>query len=125
MTKVLRTNRQGCRDEPRGQPAHDSKRTTSTSGSSTRCVYDSDPELGLRRGRARSTPGLKALKRARSRYLGFTGHKDPSISTLDMLGRPFEWATVQMPLNVMDVHFRGFQKRVSPELARRASACSR
>jgi predicted aldo/keto reductase-like oxidoreductase len=36
-----------------------------------------------------------------------------------MLSKPYDWATVQMPLNVMDGHFRSFQHQVLPELARR------
>ncbi len=62
--------------------------------------------------------GLKALKDGKVRYLGFTGHKDPIIH-LKMLSMPFEWASVQMPLNVMDVHYRSFQKQVLPMLLQR------
>ncbi len=36
-----------------------------------------------------------------------------------MLAMPFEWASVQMPLNVMDVHYRSFQKGVLPILVQR------
>ena len=36
-----------------------------------------------------------------------------------MLGKPYDWATVQMPLNVMDVHYRSFQKQVLPVLLQR------
>jgi len=36
-----------------------------------------------------------------------------------MLSKPYDWATVQMPLNVMDVHYRSFQKRVLPTLLQR------
>ena len=51
------------------------------------------------------------------RYIGFTGHKDPFV-----LLRMFEIAekhgfhfdTVQMPINVMDAHFRSFQHEVMP-----------
>ena len=32
---------------------------------------------------------------------------------------PFDWASVQMPLNVMDVHYRSFQKQVLPVLLQR------
>ena len=31
-----------------------------------------------------------------------------------MLGKPFEWETAQMPINVMDAHYRSFQKQVVP-----------
>jgi aryl-alcohol dehydrogenase-like predicted oxidoreductase len=66
-----------------------------------------------------------ALEEARSagkvRYIGFTGHKNPYIHlhTLEMArqhGVVFD--TVQMPLNVMDAHFRSFEHLVLPELLR-------
>lgn len=65
--------------------------------------------------------GLKALQQGKVRYVGFTGHKDPAIH-LKMLNMPFEWTSVLMPLNVMDVHFRSFQKMVLPELVKRGIA---
>ena len=80
-------------------------------------VYDNDPDWVFADGGAIHT-GLKALKDGKIRYLGFTGHKDPIIH-LKMLAKPYEWATVQMPLNVMDAHYRSFQKQVLPELQRR------
>ena len=33
-----------------------------------------------------------------------------------MLSQPFEWTSVQMPLNVMDPHYRSFQRNVLPVL---------
>lgn len=54
-------------------------------------------------------------------FIGFTGHKDPRIH-LYMLevakANGFQFDTVQMPLNVMDAHFRSFEKLVLPELNR-------
>ena len=47
------------------------------------------------------------------RYIGFTGHKDPRIHQ-KMLDKPYDWATAQMPINVMDAHYRSFQKEVVP-----------
>ncbi len=55
------------------------------------------------------------------RYIGFTGHKDPHIHlyTLEVAGKHgFTFDTVQMPLNVMDAHFRSFERLVLPELVR-------
>src|SRR6185312_9984339 len=80
-------------------------------------VYDNDPDLVFDRGGAIEA-GLQALKDGKVRFLGFTGHKDPIIH-LKMLSKPFDWATVQMPLNVMDVHYRSFQKQVLPVLLQR------
>ena len=65
---------------------------------------------------------LIAAKRAgKVRYIGFTGHKDPRVH-LYMLEvakqHGFVFDTVQMPLNVMDAHFRSFSHLVVPELVR-------
>jgi len=61
--------------------------------------------------------GIKAALQARQegkvRFIGFTGHKDPRIH-LKMLGKPHEWDTAQMPINVLDAHYRSFQKEVVP-----------
>jgi uncharacterized protein len=56
---------------------------------------------------------LEAQKAGKVRYIGFTGHKDPRIH-LKMLDKPYDWATAQMPINVMDSHYRSFQKEVVP-----------
>ena len=64
---------------------------------------------------------LEAKKAGKIRYIGFTGHKDPRIH-LYMLQvareHGFEFDTVQMPLNVMDAHYRSFEKLVLPDLVR-------
>jgi aryl-alcohol dehydrogenase-like predicted oxidoreductase len=61
--------------------------------------------------------GLKAAIEAREqgkvRHIGFTGHRDIAHH-LKMLGTPFEWDTVQMPINLLDAHYRSFQKEVVP-----------
>ncbi|HEY2156204.1 MAG TPA: aldo/keto reductase, partial [Isosphaeraceae bacterium] len=67
-------------------------------------VYDNDPDWIFAPDGAIHT-GIKALREGKVRYLGFTGHKDPLIH-LKMLDKPFDWAAVQMPLNVLDVHYR-------------------
>jgi predicted aldo/keto reductase-like oxidoreductase len=64
---------------------------------------------------------LAAKKAGKIRYIGFTGHKDPHIH-LYMLKvaaeHGFHFDTVQMPLNVMDAHFRSFAQMVLPELVK-------
>ena len=64
---------------------------------------------------------LKAREAGKLRYIGFTGHKDPRIH-LHMLEvakeNGFKFDTVQMPLNVMDAHYRSFEKQVVPELVK-------
>ncbi len=64
---------------------------------------------------------LEARKAGKIRYIGFTGHKDPSIH-LRMLevaaAHQFRFDAVQMPLNVMDAHFRSFERQVLPVLVK-------
>ncbi len=61
----------------------------------------------------------EAQKAGKVRYIGFTGHKDPLVH-LRMLAvaaeNGFHFDTVQMPLNVMDAHFRSFEHTVLPKL---------
>ena len=59
----------------------------------------------------------EAKQAGKIRYIGFTGHKDPSVhlrmfETADKHG--FHFDTVQMPINVMDAHFRSFLNGVAP-----------
>ncbi len=62
---------------------------------------------------------LDAKKAGKIRYIGFTGHKDPLVH-LRMLEiakhNGFRFDAVQLPLNVMDAHFRSFEKQVLPVL---------
>ncbi|HEX4264936.1 MAG TPA: aldo/keto reductase [Verrucomicrobiae bacterium] len=79
-----------------------------------------DPDRAFAEGGA-----IEALKEAQKagkcRFVGFTGHKDPTVH-LRMLEaaakHDFHFDTVQMPLNVMDAHFRSFQHQVLPELVK-------
>jgi aryl-alcohol dehydrogenase-like predicted oxidoreductase len=62
---------------------------------------------------------VDARKAGKLRFIGFTGHKDPHVH-LHMLAvareHGFGFDCVQMPLNVMDAHYRSFEKLVLPEL---------
>jgi predicted aldo/keto reductase-like oxidoreductase len=62
---------------------------------------------------------VDAKKAGKIRYIGFTGHKDPDFH-LKMLNTGFEhgftFDAVQLPLNVMDPHYRSFAKQVVPVL---------
>ena len=64
---------------------------------------------------------VEARAAGKVRFIGFTGHKDPHIH-LHMLGVAaecgFRFDTAQMPLNLMDAHYRSFEKLVLPELVR-------
>jgi aryl-alcohol dehydrogenase-like predicted oxidoreductase len=64
---------------------------------------------------------VEAQKAGKIRYIGFTGHKDPFVHlrTLEVAReRGFRFDAVQMPLNVMDAHFRSFETKVLPELVK-------
>jgi len=82
--------------------------------------FDNDPELAYAKGGV-----LEALDRAKkqgkTRFVGFTGHKDPSIH-LDMIRRGYPFDTVQMPLNCLDATFRSFEREVLPEANKRGIA---
>jgi aryl-alcohol dehydrogenase-like predicted oxidoreductase len=84
------------------------------------CVYESDPELHFAGGGA-----VEALQDAQRtgkvRFIGFTGHKHPSIH-LDMLARNFPFDTCQLPLNCFDASFRSFEHEVLPLLKARGIA---
>jgi aryl-alcohol dehydrogenase-like predicted oxidoreductase len=68
---------------------------------------------------------MDAKKAGKVHYIGFTGHKDPLVH-LRMLDearqRQFHFDAVQMPLNVMDAHFRSFARDVVPVLNREGIA---
>lgn len=65
---------------------------------------------------------LEAQKAGKLRFIGYTGHKDPNIhlhflEVADSYGVKLD--TAQMPINVMDAHYRSFSKLVVPELNKR------
>jgi aryl-alcohol dehydrogenase-like predicted oxidoreductase len=80
-------------------------------------VYDNDPELAYAKGGIIEALD-KAKQQGKTRFAGFTGHKDPAIHLkMLQLGYPFD--TVQMPLNPFDWHFFSFERQVLPEANRR------
>ncbi len=65
---------------------------------------------------------IAARQAGKVRFIGFTGHKDPLVhrrmlEVADAHG--FRFDTVQMPINVMDAHFRSFTQTVVPLLTER------
>jgi len=83
-------------------------------------IYENDPDLifgpnGVAEALA------QAKKDGKTRFVGFTGHKDPAIH-LRMLAHGFPFDTVQMPLNCLDATFRSFEQQVLSEVNRRGMA---
>lgn len=83
-------------------------------------IYYNDPELAYEPDGV-----LEALTAAKQqgkvRFVGFTGHKNPSIH-LDMLNRGFHFDTVQMPINPFDPSYRSFEKDVLPVAVQKGMA---
>jgi predicted aldo/keto reductase-like oxidoreductase len=68
---------------------------------------------------------MAAKKAGKVRYVGFTGHKDPAIHLhmLDMAAKNgFHFDSCQMPLNLLDFHFRSFAHQVVPRLVAERTA---
>jgi predicted aldo/keto reductase-like oxidoreductase len=83
-------------------------------------VYDNDPELAYAAGGVLEAFD-QAKKQGKTRFVGFTGHKDPSFH-LKMLELGYPFDTVQMPLNPFDAGFHSFEQQVLPEVNRRGMA---
>ncbi len=79
--------------------------------------WEDDPDLIFAQEGAMKA-ALEAREQGKIRYIGFTGHQDPERH-LEMLDKEFDWASVQIPTNVLDAHYRSFQHQVLPELNRR------
>jgi aryl-alcohol dehydrogenase-like predicted oxidoreductase len=83
-----------------------------------------DPDRFFARGGALEAV-LAAKQAGKVRYIGFTGHKDPAVHLrmLDVAAEHgFSFDTCQMPLNVMDAHFRSFGRQVLPRLVEQGIA---
>lgn len=80
-------------------------------------IYEDDPDRHFAPGGAVEAL-VEAKKQGKVRFLGFTGHKDPTIH-VKMLAHGFPFDACQLPLNVFDGTFRSFEQEVLPELTRR------
>jgi predicted aldo/keto reductase-like oxidoreductase len=68
---------------------------------------------------------MEAKKAGKVRFIGFTGHKDPAVHLrmLEMAQKHnFHFDSCQMPLNLMDYHFRSFAHQVVPKLVEQGIA---
>jgi predicted aldo/keto reductase-like oxidoreductase len=68
---------------------------------------------------------MAAKQAGKVRYVGFTGHKDPLVHLrmLDLATQHnFHFDSCQMPLNVLDYHFRSFAHNVVPRLVQEGTA---
>jgi predicted aldo/keto reductase-like oxidoreductase len=83
-------------------------------------TYDNDPELAYAKGGILEAFD-KAKQQGKTRFVGFTGHKDPTFHLkMIELGYPFD--TVQFPLNPFDASYHSFAKQVLPVVNQRGIA---
>jgi len=75
-----------------------------------------DPDWIFDRGAIKAA--IEAREAGKVRYIGFTGHRHYAHH-VKMLGKPFDWDTVQMPLNILDASYRSFQKEALPLCVKR------
>ena len=59
----------------------------------------------------------KAKKEGKIRFIGVTGHFDPEIHLAFI--KKYDFDTVQMPINIVDPHFKSFRMTVLDEAVRR------
>jgi aryl-alcohol dehydrogenase-like predicted oxidoreductase len=83
-------------------------------------VWEDDPDWIFAPGGSAEAL-LKAKEQGKVRYIGFTGHKHPDIHKR-MLAQDFPWDAVQLPLNVLDAHWRSFEQEILPLLVERGIA---
>ena len=83
-------------------------------------AYAGDPQRHFMKGGVIEALDL-AKQKGLVRYVGFTGHKDPSLH-LEMLSYGYPFDSCQLPLNCFDASFRSFERLVLPELVRQGIA---
>ena len=83
-------------------------------------IYYNDPEMAYEPDGVLEALTL-AKQQGKVRFVGFTGHKNPSIH-LEMLNRGFKFDTVQMPINAFDPGWRSFELQVLPAAVEKGMA---
>jgi len=79
-------------------------------------IHEGEPDRIFSQGAIEEA--IKAREEGKIRFIGFTGHRWPHLFK-EMLGKGFEWDTVQMPTNLLDYHYRSFTKEILPILVQR------
>ena len=79
-------------------------------------VNDEDPQKIFAHGAIEAA--VKAKEAGKIRFIGFTGHRWPHLFR-EMLDYDFPWNTVQLPVNLLDIHYRSFTHEILPILKAR------
>lgn len=80
-------------------------------------IHEGEPERIFSEGAIEEA--IKARDEGKITFIGFTGHRWPHLFR-QMLGKDFEWDTVQMPTNLLDYHYRSFTNEIMPILVERS-----
>jgi aryl-alcohol dehydrogenase-like predicted oxidoreductase len=87
-------------------------------------IRPTDPDKIFADGAAHEAM-LEAQKAGKIRHIGFTGHKDPAIHLAMVAAcrkHNYPLAAAQMPVNLLDAHYKSFTHQVLPVLARHGIA---
>ena len=79
-------------------------------------IHEGEPKRIFSQGAIEEA--AKARDEGKIRFIGFTGHRHPHLLQ-EMLAHDFRWDTTQMPLNLLDAHYRSFADQVLPTLRQR------
>ncbi len=79
-------------------------------------IHEGEPDRIFSEGAIEEA--IKDREKGKIRFIGFTGHRWPHLFK-EMLGKNFEWDTVQMPTNLLDYHYRSFIQEILPILVER------
>ncbi|MGK7393586.1 MAG: aldo/keto reductase [Candidatus Cyclobacteriaceae bacterium M3_2C_046] len=77
--------------------------------------YEGDVERIMDPDQGALKAAIEAKKAGKIRFIGFTGHMYPAVHQ-KMLDQDFNWDSVMMPLNILDAHYKSFQKTVLPRV---------
>ena len=80
-------------------------------------IYDNDPDWVFEQGR-RSRLRSRRARRARCATSASPATRIRTFIS-KMLAKTFDWDACQMPINVLDAHYRSFQKQVVPVCAKK------
>ena len=79
-------------------------------------IHDGIPQQILNDGPLEEA--VRAREQGKIRFIGFTGHRWPQLFE-QMLASEFDWQTAQMPVNLLDHHYRSFEAQILPTLVER------
>jgi aryl-alcohol dehydrogenase-like predicted oxidoreductase len=79
-------------------------------------IHEGEPQRIFGEGAIKAA--IEAREAGKIRFIGFTGHRWPHLLA-EMLDFDFAWDTVQLPINLLDAHYRSFAQEILPTLKAR------